>query len=294
MLSRVLSRVATARGMARVSTPVAVAAQVWHSTAVQPQGPRECDVEGQEQGASSDTSPTWGLSWLPSGERSKLDMLEKQVAEAMKSALPRNSFSFANIELASKAMVDDAVRSVMKKQMDKFGFAEGSEDDISAALRARMNEATDEWKKVLSAPWLKYVSSEELQVLDKLRRAVESMSSVAGKQDEREPLPFLDILSFCRDLYNLREEALSMHPDLFDKEASLAGAISVRLEDAEMLWTWEPFARHAYDPDVRPWVESKQGWVLLHQVGSRHFTYLQHCCCTVVSSARSFVPILVV
>ena len=66
--------------------------------------------------------------------------------------------------------------------------------------------------------------------------------------------------------YGLRAAAERSCPELFEMEAQVAGAKSVSAADADLLFQWEPFARHAYDSNVRPWLDQQEGWVLLHQV----------------------------
>lgn len=68
--------------------------------------------------------------------------------------------------------------------------------------------------------------------------------------------------------YNMRQEVLRRVPGLVGLEVEAAGALPVTEKDIQLLHFWAPFADHAYDANVRPWLDTQEGWVLLHQVGA--------------------------
>ena len=66
--------------------------------------------------------------------------------------------------------------------------------------------------------------------------------------------------------YNTRQEVLRRVPGFVGLEVEAAGALPVTENDIRLLHFWGPFADHAYDANVRPWLDTQEGWVLLHQV----------------------------
>lgn len=145
-------------------------------------------------------SPRW-QEWLRGTD--KFRELEQAAASAVNRVDGFRRTSEQQLR-SREAAVKKAVSMALDDRLGVFkarvAHAGSFADQVSGAAEELQREMYKDWNDLLRHPLLKFVSPQELELLDKLRKAVESMNVKGGATTDEDRIPLLDILTFGREM----------------------------------------------------------------------------------------------